>query len=246
LTAPHDHQQQRQFPSTHWSLVALAGSENVEVRRAALERLLHRYIIPMRAYLMRRRGMSEHEADDILQEFVCHKVLVHDLMPRADRARGKFRTFLLTALDRFALNKLRDGAVARAGTTSLDGNAVTNIVVDEGADALRSFEIAWAKELLHNAVKQVYLECMDGGRSDVWEVFQGRLLQPLLSGTDPVDYDVLAARHGIESPAATSNLLVTAKRMFVRNLRRLVGEYEPDEASIDDEIVELRAVLAGG
>jgi hypothetical protein len=37
-----------------------------------------------------------------------------------------------------------------------------------------------------------------------------------------------------------SNLLATAERMFARNLRRVVGEYD-----IEDEIRSLRAILSG-
>ena len=43
--------------------------------------------------------------------------------------------------------------------------------------------------------------------------------------------------------AVASNALVTAKRMFERNLRAVVAEYAADEADIDREIAELRRAV---
>jgi RNA polymerase sigma-70 factor (ECF subfamily) len=231
------------FPTTHWSLVALAGDDDGHVRRAALESLLRRYLGPLRSFLMARRRLNEHQADDVLQEFVCSKVLVHELMPRADRERGRFRTYLLTALERFTLNKLRDSAAYNRRANAADIENVPERAADDSAP-IRSFEVDWARQLLQNAVEHMKRECEESGRRDLWEVFNARLLQPMLTDAEVESYDDLIKRVGIASPAAASNLLITAKRMFVRNLRALVAEYEPDEAAIDREIVELRSILA--
>jgi hypothetical protein len=39
-------------------------------------------------------------------------------------------------------------------------------------------------------------------------------------------------------------MLVTAKRMYVRVLRSVIGEYARDEQEIDDELADLQAILA--
>jgi hypothetical protein len=54
----------------------------------------------------------------------------------------------------------------------------------------------------------------------------------------------VVVRFGFKSPTEASNALVTAKRMFVRALRSVVAEYATDEAGINGEIEELRAILS--
>ena len=57
-------------------------------------------------------------------------------------------------------------------------------------------------------------------------------------------YLALVERFGFASPAQASNVLITANRMFARNLRAVVAAYEFEEGNVDREIAELRSVLA--
>jgi hypothetical protein len=77
-------------------------------------------------------------------------------------------------------------------------------------------------------------------------VFEGRLLAAVFNDRPPLAYEDVAARYGLSSPAQAANLLVTAKRMYARLLRAAVGEYERDPAAVDDEIADLRRLLARG
>ena len=52
----------------------------------------------------RRRGHSVEDAQDLTQEFFA-RVLEHHWLARADQAKGRFRTFLLTAMERFLANE---------------------------------------------------------------------------------------------------------------------------------------------
>ena len=70
-------------------------------------------------------------------------------------------------------------------------------------------------------------------------------LDPALDDAPPEPYERVIERFKFASPAAASNALVTAKRMFERNLRSVVGEYAADDAEIEAELAELRAVVAG-
>src|SRR5579859_3116253 len=95
------------FPTTHWSLVARAGDGDAKTREEALADLLHEYLVPLKAHLVRTRRLEASRADDLLQSFLADKVLEQDLIGRADRKKGKFRTFLLHALDGFVTDCLR-------------------------------------------------------------------------------------------------------------------------------------------
>ncbi len=79
---------------------------------------------------------------------------------------------------------------------------------------------------------------------EVWGVFEVRILAPILQGTEPADYRELVERFGLRSPSQASNVLITGKRMFERVLRSVVAEYARDERDVDEEIGELREILA--
>jgi len=70
------------------------------------------------------------------------------------------------------------------------------------------------------------------------------LLGPMLHHAEPLPYEQLVEKFRLASPAQASNLLITARRMFVRVLRAVIGEYEPDEKAIDAEIAELMEQLS--
>ena len=67
--------------------------------------LLSRYLPALRSHLIHSKRLQGADADDVLQDFVAGKILERDLIAKANQELGKFRTFLLTALDRFLLNR---------------------------------------------------------------------------------------------------------------------------------------------
>jgi hypothetical protein len=117
---PDHDQQPGNFPATRWSLVARVGAPNQDGHEA-LSELLRSYLPALRAHLVYRKRLPPDEAEDLLQEFVAHKVLQKNLLAQADRELGKFRTFLLTALDRFLANWRRD---RHAGKRAPEGGMV--------------------------------------------------------------------------------------------------------------------------
>ncbi len=91
----------RAFRTTHWTEIFDARSDDEPRRHAALEELLGRYWRPVYCYL-RSKGHDGEAAKDLTQGFFHEVVLGRGLIQQANRARGRFRTFLLTALDRYA------------------------------------------------------------------------------------------------------------------------------------------------
>jgi len=234
------------LPTTHWSLVARAGQDVAEARRQALGELLVRYLPALRAHLVYGKRLSPEDADDLLQDFIAAKILEKELIGRADAHLGKFRTFLLTALDRFLIDHLRE-ITARKRSPGPGGlkalwDLADQLPADPHGDA---FELAWARNVIDQTVHLMRAECESSGRRDVWGVFECRLLGPILNQAEPVEYDALVGRFGLQSPSQASNLLVTAKRMFARLMRTVVGEYALDHAEIESEIGHLAGILGG-
>ena len=240
--APEDF---RGLPTTDWSLVAHAGLPVEQTGLESLNELLSRYRPALKAHLVLKKKFPPAQADDLIQGFLSTKVLDEGLVSRADPRKGKFRTILLTALDNYVISVIRhDAAKKRSpeqGFVSLDETADQFGAVEPPPDP---FDVAWANEIIMEALRRVKAECTASGRSAYWSVFESRVVAPTVDGIQPLSYEQVVARFGFRSPTEASNALVTAKRMFVRALRAVVAEYARDEDGIDREIEELRAILS--
>jgi len=244
--AAEKHQGPNRFPVTQWSLVIKAGQLDPKAKREALGQLLPRYLPAMKAHLVHRKRLPSEKADDLLQEFVANKILEKDLIARADQQLGKFRTLMLTALDRFVKNQLRNEHAKKRAAS--DG---AMLGLDEHADYLpgtargaEEFDLAWARGVINEALRKMRQQCESSGRMQLWGIFECRVVGPTLHAAAPIDYAQLVERFGFQSPSQASNALTTAKRMYARALRDAVSEYARDEEEIEAEIKELREILA--
>jgi DNA-directed RNA polymerase specialized sigma24 family protein len=234
------------FPNTNWSMVARAGHVRSSVRRRTLEALLRQYLPALRAYLVARwRGPNPDRIDDVLQGFLAGKVLEQQILRRADQARGRFRTFLLTALDRYLVDEFRKDSAAKRSpgeaVASLGSVAEADHPPQEAADL---FDLEWARQAVSLALGRMRRECEAGGRAPVWAVFEARVVACAFDGAEPMPYAQLVQRFGFASPEQAANVLITGKRMFARNLREVVGEYAEDDADAAEEVLRLKRILA--
>lgn len=240
------------FPSTHWSLVGQVGMGGEADRLNALGQLIQRYLPPMRAHLAQAKRLPAQDVEDVLQAFVAEKVLAQNVVTRAEAARGRFRTFLLTSLNNFLASRQRhDFRQKRGGgwRAVADGDRLLAVVAADTfgtADGPQAdaFDVAWAREVLRQAIELMRAECESGGRASTWGVFCARVLDPIFADVPPVPYPELVQRFGFDSPAQASNALVTANRHFMRVLRRVVGGYEQDPAAIEAELLDLRRIVS--
>jgi len=104
------------FPSTHWSVVLAAGRCQAESKMAglALAELCRVYWSPLYGFV-RSRGHTMHDAQDLTQSFFAY-VLEHKVYARADRRKGRFRSFLLASLKNFLADAAdRERTLKRGG-----------------------------------------------------------------------------------------------------------------------------------
>src|SRR5262245_3712042 len=92
-----------QFAPTQWSVVLAAGRSDSAHAHAALEKLCGIYWLPIYAFV-RRQGHNPHDAQDLTQEFFA-RLLQKNYLADVDRARGRFRSFLLASLKHFLANE---------------------------------------------------------------------------------------------------------------------------------------------
>src|SRR5437868_366530 len=101
------------FTTTHWTVILSANSPETSESSAGLEHLCRAYWPPLYAYV-RRRGYSPHDAQDLTQSFFA-RLLEKDYLRGVDRNKGKFRSFLLAAMEHFLANEWRNAHVQKRG-----------------------------------------------------------------------------------------------------------------------------------
>jgi RNA polymerase sigma-70 factor (ECF subfamily) len=231
------------FVTTHWSVVVTAGHSDTQRAQAAIEKLCRAYWFPLYAYV-RRRGHSVEDAQDLTQEFFA-RVLEHNWLARADQAKGRFRTFLLTAMERFLANEwdkmraLKRGGGQRNIPIQLD-TAETRYGVDPADTRTpeQAFEYRWALTLLDEVVSQLEAEFRAEGRADLFAS-----LKPCLVGDRASQpYAELAAKLGMEEGAV--KVAVHRLRQRYRELLRAeIANTVASPGEVDAEMHHLFNVL---
>src|SRR6185503_7147738 len=167
----------------HWSEIASANHTRKQKGHEALDCLLTRYQAALLAHISFKFRASEDAAQDLLQSFVAEKILENKLLTQANPARGRFRTFLLNALDNFVVSQRRKEQAQKrspgADVLSVDELSPADEPQSNDAPSDRT-EVFWAQEVIAAALVSMRSECETSNHLDVWGVFEGRLLSAVL------------------------------------------------------------------
>lgn len=230
------------FDTTRWSLVIAAGDSADPRAHEALESLCGIYWRPIYAYL-RGHGHKRHEAEDLTQGFFV-KLLEKGTIGRARSERGKFRTFLLTALKNYLSDvRGRESAQKRGGgrlVISLDASEDEKWATQEPSHEEtpeRLFDRRWAGTVLERVLARIEQETAGTAGQERFAA-----LRPFLSSGEAGAYAEVARTLGIGESAV---------RVGVHRMRRRFGELLRDEiaqtvaspAEVDDELRELQRIL---
>ncbi len=231
--------QPSQTGSTSWTLIGRVVHGEDWEKREALETLLQRYLPAIRAYVVARRWVKADDIDDTVHNFVESQLLDQQLLAKVNQEKGKFRSYLFTALRNFLINQFRKKELV---CTPIE----TDLRVDCSPE--HRFDCEWARLVINQAVEEMKQQCEDSRRRTLWVLFDKRVLSPIFDGTAAPSYKQMIQEVGLDSPTQAANLLVTAKRMFARVLRDVVAQYtlnKDDEQGIDDELDDLMRALHG-
>jgi RNA polymerase sigma-70 factor (ECF subfamily) len=232
------------FVTTHWSLVLTAGRSDTTRAEAALASLCQAYWYPLYAYV-RRRGYPIEDAQDLTQEFFA-RLLQQQWIGQADRQRGRFRTFLLSAMSHFLANEWdKARAQKRGGAVQLVPLQLDTAETRYGKEPSDTFtpeqayERRWAVTLLDEVLQRLQKECEAAGNAELFET-----LKPCLVGDSNL--------HPYADLAAKSHLSEGAVKVAVHRLRQRYRKLLRDEIAntvatpgeVDEEMHHLFAVLA--
>jgi RNA polymerase sigma factor (sigma-70 family) len=232
------------FALTHWSVVLAAGSSDSTHAHDALETLCRTYWHPIYAFV-RRQGHSPHDAQDLTQEFFA-RFLEKNYLGGVDRAKGRFRSFLLTCLKHFLANEWDKAGAQKRGAHPIlipinvqSAETSCGLEPAEGMTAEKIFERRWALTLLEQVLAGLRAEYARDGKAQAFEQ-----LKSTLSGERrSVPYAEIGARMGM-SEGAVKVAVHRLRQRFRALLREEIAHTVSGPEQVEDEIRALFAALA--
>lgn len=232
------------FAATSWTNVIAAQQGGSPEAEAALEKLCRTYWYPLYAYL-RRKGNDSHRAQDLTQEFL-YRLIRENYLGAADRRRGKFRSFLLAALNHFVSNQ-RDyeRAVKRGGRVNFvsldDDQSETRFLREPSSDLSpeKIFERNWFLALFEEALARLRQEQLAAGRQEVFDQLKQFVVEDAESG----EYRAIAPKVNM-TPNAVAVTVHRLRERYKRLVQDEVIRTVADPSEIEDELHRFFAVLA--
>jgi len=231
----------RCFVTTHWSIVLSAKQGEPNEVGIALEKLCRTYWWPLYAFV-RRRGYGAHDAQDLTQEFFA-RLLAKDFLRPVDQSKGKFRSFLLAAMEHFLAKVWR-----RANAQKRGGEFTFVSINDETAEQPylqissrehspeKIFEREWATTLLSQATTHLRREFVESGKEGLFETIKVFLI----GEKQAASYAELATKLG--TTEAAMKMAVSRMRQRYRELLRT--EIANTVSSPEEVDEEMRAVIS--
>ena len=233
------------FVTTHWSVILTAGGSDTTSARQALAKLCQTYWYPLYAYV-RRRGFSPPDAEDMTQEFFA-RFLEHDWVANADREKGRFRTFLLSAMNHFLANEWDKARAQKRGggvpLLPLQFDTAETRYSREPADSVtpeQHFERRWALALLETVTGRLRMEYEQEGKGELFAA-----LNPCLVGDRTAQpYEELAQKLAL-SEGAVKSAVHRLRQRYRQLLREEIAQTVAQPGEVEEELRHLIAVLGG-
>ena len=228
-----------------------AGESQIDpqMAQAALAELCQTYWTPLYTFV-RSRGYTVEDAQDFTQGFFAY-LIEHKIYARADRQKGKFRSFLLTCLKNFLADASdRERTLKRGGAQKFlpldeqQAKEAESLFQTHSATGSEDwiFDRSWAEALVAAGLQRLSAEYKSESREKLFKelrIFLGGGADP------PPTYAELAVRLGMAEPTLRSH--VTRLRGHYREALRVeVRQTVATEAQVDEELHELLRVLTAG
>lgn len=217
----------------------MAGGEVSQEVNAALNELCRAYWRPIYAEI-RRRGHTADDAQDLAQEFFA-RLLRHEAFGRADREKGRFRTFLLGALDFFLIDHFRSKQALKRGGGEImlpfaagEGESWYREQPAYGSTPAEAFDQQWAVVLMDRALESLRDEYRVTGREEIFIA-----VEPFLTADSGEDgYAGVCEQIGL-TPQAFAVAVHRVRRRFRACVRQQVEMTVLDPAEAAAEMKHL-------
>jgi hypothetical protein len=231
------------FLTTHWSLIENIYGNDEDRNQALIGLLLTKYWKPVYCYL-RRKGYDNEQAKDLTQGFFQEVVLGRELIQKADQSKGRFRSFLLMALNRYLINIRHEETAQKRipkhrliPLDEIDPPELPSEITESAPED--TFNYAWLSTLLEQIMTEVEVNCREHGLVIHWQAFYDRIVQPITESADPPTLADICEKYGIEDQRKASNMVITVKRRFQAALKRHVRNSVISSEEVSDELSDL-------
>jgi len=230
------------FLTTHWSLIESIRTGE-DSNHALIGSLLKNYWKPVYCYL-RRHGYGNEEAKDLTQAFFHEIVLGNELVQQADQRKGRFRSFLLTALRRYCINvKHKENARKRVPKGKLVALDVVDpdrlVAISDDLSPDDCFNSAWVSSLLERVFEEVEAACHEDGMTVYWKVFEQRVLLPIMDESEPPSVKEICGQYGIPDGTKLANMVITVKRRIQSALKKHIRDLVACPEEVGDELQQM-------
>ena len=203
--------------ANQWTVVLQARRQDTARAMEALSRLCQTYWYPLYAYV-RLRGHSPEEAKDLTHEFFS-RLLQNKTLAYMKRDCGKFRSFLMTAMNHFLVDEARKGRLAKPEAP--DDSPLTEKV----------FEQNWALAVANVVYDRLKREYEELGKGDAFAA-----LKHCLAGRGAaVPYAELAARLSVAENAVKS-MVQSLRERYGAILREEMANIVATPAELEEEM----------
>jgi RNA polymerase sigma-70 factor (ECF subfamily) len=230
------------FLTTHWSLIQDIESDGGR-NRSLINLLIQRYWKPVYFYL-RRKGYNNEQAKDLTQDFFHEVVLSRKLVQTADPAKGRFRSLLLSALERYLIDQMgKETAGKRIPKEKLvsldlaDHLDLPDIVLESRPED--SYNYGWVSALLDQILSQVQAKCREQDMEVHWNIFNERVVRPIVEDATCPSLTEICKNYGIENEKKASNMMITVKRCFQAAIKECIRNTVASEQEISEELREI-------
>lgn len=226
-----------------------AGRSRAEpqMAEAALAELCQVYWAPLYGFV-RSRGHTVHDAQDLTQSFFAY-LLEHKVYARANRQKGRFRSFLLASLKNFLADAAdRERTLKRGGAQiflplheerAQEAESLFQTHSGSISNEDRLFDRSWAEALVAAALERL---SADYRREAKEQLFKELRIFIAGGAEPPPTYAELTDRLGISESTLRSH--VTRLRARYREALRIeVHRTVDSETQVDQELRELLHVL---
>jgi len=231
------------FTTTHWGLLLAVKRADGAESRAALEELCRHYWLPIYMYIQ-RKGYAPAQAEDLTQGFFL-SVLSAGTFTRVDPAMGRFRPYLLGALEHYLAYETRSSKREKRGgrirTFSLDwseaeGHLQMNSTGEDSPE--RIFDRHWGLAVLQLAIEETKSRYKKRNKLELFEALQSCLGQE-------VHHESYAeiARSVNMTEVAIKVAVHRLRREYGKVLREVVARTLGSSEEIEDEILYLFQAL---
>jgi len=195
---------------------------------------------------VRRQGVGPPDAQDLIQGFFL-KLLENHYLDDVDRAKGKFRSFLLASLKHFMANEWKKARAKKRGGGQIfisidrdDAESRYTIAPRHDMPPERLYERRWALALLEQSLARLHREYEVRGKGEIFD----RLKIVLTEGKGVVPYAGMAAELDMSETAvkaAAHRLRRRYRDALTEEIRHTVAE----PAQVEEELRHMFVVLGG-